>query len=163
MWMVVFFTAVLVSLISWGDSSSFMHVGTYNNLDVQANFMGYTSVEPNGEFVFQIGQPMLYQVRVTNRGNRSVPQIEVYSSLHTDGVSCGDETVNPGARLEGNSLSPTHRFSLAPGQSYEYDAMYDPPAGLCAGSSHLQVRLSTIIRDIQRATTLYSPAHFHFE
>jgi len=161
-WVGIFTILGLLSALSWG--SNFIHVGDVRGLDIQVDFSGYENLDiSNGEFLYGMGDSLVYTVRIKNRSNRSFSKIEVQSSLHSDGIQCESMELFPGSHLPGEAISPVYDVNLSPGDHYEYEAIYTPPKTLCPSSGNLKIRIFSVQSGHMESTTLLAPPHYQFK
>lgn len=154
--------ALLLSSLAWG-MSGFIHVGEANGLIVQAEFYRFRSVSGHGEYNYSPGGSLDYQIKLQNRGNSSFSNVEVQSSLHSEGGACGGQPTPPGQVMPGNSISPAFRTSLSPGREYNFNASYSAPAGACDSSAYLQVRIQYMHQGSIHSYRFTCPARFRFQ
>ena len=160
-WALACSLTILVAALAWGSSGP-IHLGNANGVEVRVEIDGYHTVGDRGEFVFPPGSAMRYTVRAVNRGFHTVTDMEIQSSLHSDGAACGDRSLTAGSLLPGAALSVPQRKDLSPSESLAFDASYPVPTEVC-GSGHLKVRVNFVESDQRRSTSLVSPVHFAFK
>lgn len=161
-WLIVCLLALGLSTISWGLEDT-IFIGSANGLQVQTAFTNIESVGPDGAFVFPLGGMVSYRVIVKNRANSSFGGLQVQSSLHSDGATCGSQVIHSEELLPGASVSAPHTMNLDPLDSQDFEQTYVIPKDLCASQSHLKIRLTYMYQNRMQATELISPLHFRFE
>lgn len=144
--------------VSWGVV---VPVGKVAGLHVVVDYEGHVDVSPEGALIYDREQPMSYQVQIENRSGSSLSDLEIQSSLHSNGTVCGEKTYEPGVRLPGAPFSPVYHTSLPAGEKYSYRVIYDPK--ICGSEGHLKVHLRYSEYGRPTGSTLISPATFRFQ
>lgn len=144
--------------VSWGVM---VPVGNVVGMQVLVDLEGHVDVSPEGDLIYDKTRPMSYQVLIENKSGASVSNVEIQSSLHSNGTVCGEKSYEPGVRLPGAPFSPVYSTSLPPGEKYSYRAEYDPK--ICASGAHLKVHIRYNDRGTTTGSTLISPAGFRFQ
>ena len=160
-WVGFLVLGLLFTTLAWGSTA--IHIGDVKGLELQVEFRGYQGVAHNGEFLYSKGRALAYQINLINRSNLSFSELEVQSSLHSDGVTCETKTLYPGTKLPGEALSPVHTVSIPPGGEYDYEVIYQVPPQICNSSGNLKVRLQYNQRGRIHSSTLIAPVHYQFE
>gem|GEM_PF-3624781 len=160
-WVSIILVTSLYASLAWG--ARVMQFGQIQGMEVEGEFYGYSQQNQKGEFVFPSGKHLAYKIRIKNRSNKSFANMEVQSSLHSDGATCPSMSLYPGARLPGAALSPVHTISLSPGTSQEYEVVYPLSNDICNSSGHLKVRIQYSLSGRLHSSTLLAPAHYRIE